>query len=496
LKLNIFRIPDEYYEWLIGKLQKLGADPLANVKQDGWTGTFFISPEDAATDVPWLEPYEQFFVSRDRPQNTNHYAAFVFKRDSACYALSHGKAHFYIRPFSDFDFGVELAKRIANEDEIRQTASKRFAGKQKKDIRSFAPNTRLDVESGESVDFLQAECIPEVRADFGKTGKFGTSALLSPDITAHDIGSTLSKVESEIRKPAKFRLPRTTLLTDDETVRKYDRQLVEEILSGRPGADFAQASYDLYGVDFIFSEDGQYKYRCPGFEDGDIEMPDIESLRGYIAENGIPKESVLRIRVVHNPPDRATYSKDLKNSLDFIYDEDRVILTAGRWMHFNQDYLDFLDEYLDGISVESVEPEFATLSPGEPAFNENLRKFGYNVADKNFDILKTRSSTPIEAWDLQKGDCVYAVKFGTAQKLGYVCDQATAVLEVLRNRANVKKVPNFRQYCLWLGYEAKKPLGHIKQTGSIILKQKIEAWARKATNLRIEPVIKLSHKTN
>jgi hypothetical protein len=202
---------------------------------------------------------------------------------------------------------------------------------------------------------------------------------------------------------------------------------------------------------------------------------------------------------VHSPDDRPPYSLDLKNSMDFVCDDDRVILSAGKWMYFNQDYLDFLDEYLDGITADEVEPDFSAITINEPTFNDPtlnnaLERFGYTTADKNFDILVTRAATPVESWDLKKGDCVYAVKFGTAQKLGYVVDQANNVLEILRNRAGVRKIPDFRRYCLWFGYEAKKPLDRISQSGSIILKQKIEAWARHATNLRIEPVIKISQK--
>src|SRR5262249_19392064 len=123
-----------------------------------------------------------------------------------------------------------------------------------------------------------------------------------------------------------------------------------------------------------------------------------------------------------------------------------------------------------------------------------LKQAGYTIADRDFSIFKTRSSTPIEAWDLNRGSRVYAVKFGTAQKLGYVCDQASGLLELLRNKAGVKAIPNFTSYCLWLGYRSQNPLPDITATGSIILKQKIETWARKARDLGVEPVIKISRK--
>jgi hypothetical protein len=108
----------------------------------------------------------------------------------------------------------------------------------------------------------------------------------------------------------------------------------------------------------------------------------------------------------------------------------------------------------------------------ETQFNisDEVRNAGYELADKDFSILRTLSSTPIETWDLKKGQRVYALKFATAQKLNYVVDQAMSVLELLRNKANVNEIPDFKEYCLWLEYRL------------IILKQKIE------------PVIKISRK--
>ena len=121
---------------------------------------------------------------------------------------------------------------------------------------------------------------------------------------------------------------------------------------------------------------------------------------------------------------------------------------------------------------------------------------GYEVADKDFSIFRTRAKTPIEAWDLRKVDRVYAVKFGTAQKLNYVVDQAINVLELIHNRAEVSQVPDFKEYCIWLGYRGRKPIAHVADSGSIILKQKIDAWARRCEELGIKPVLKLSHRTD
>jgi uncharacterized protein (TIGR04141 family) len=421
---------------------------------------------------------------------------FLFTRAGVCFALSYGKSHFYLRPYGDYDFGVELAKRIANEFDIKQTASKRFQGKKKKDIRSYTSNTRLDVESGESVDYLQAAVISAHRSTYGKSGKFGTSALLSLDINSSTIGPFLTKLEGELTLPAKFKLPRTTVVKEESEIETLDQLLVDELTLPVGVTDFTHNSYDLYGVDFVFSNDGLFRLRCPGYEEVVFDDLSIEDLRDYIASNHVQRCDVLRIKVVHEQEGRSKFTRGIKEVLDFIVDEKRVMLTNGRWMRFNQDYLQFLDDYLDGIYVKETEPVFQQIGDTEPVFNRSdaIRTAGYEIADRDFSIFKTRSSTPIEAWDLKKDRCVYAVKFGTAQKLGYVCDQAIAILELLRNKAGVNQIPGFDQYCLWFGYQSIVSLDKITNSRSIILKQKIETWARKARELGIEPVLKISQK--
>lgn len=193
-------------------------------------------------------------------------------------------------------------------------------------------------------------------------------------------------------------------------------------------------------------------YSCPGKPKRERDHLSVGDLKIYISDNNIERKDILRIKIRHNAEDAIGFNRPLKETLDFIGDEDKVLLTGGKWMRFNQDYLNFLDDFLRSIEVEETEPQFLQIFDDEPDFNSSsaLKNAGYESADKNFKILETKSPTPIEAWDLRKDSTVYAVKFGTPQKLNYVCDQATTVLELIRNKAGVRKVPNFQRYCLWL----------------------------------------------
>lgn len=495
MKVNVFAVPGRERGLLLQKLESVGMSVIKSVEQDGWTGDFYYSPDANPKESSWAAPFRTYFTDDPIPEAHSPFAVYLFTKDDLVYALSYGKAHFYVRPYCDYDFGIELAKRIAQDGDTRLTAAKRFSGRQRKSIRSYSNATKLNVESGESVDYVQAAILDNLADDFGSVGKFGTSAQLTLDISADNIGRLLTKVDAQLANEPRFSMPRTTLVTDELEVARLDELLLDQLQMEAGTTEFTQNSYDLYGVDFVFGSTGRYTIRC-GRNAHDVDQLTMLELKNFITAHQIPRDRILSIKIVHHQDDGPTYANELKRDLDFIADDDRVVLSAGRWMRFNQDYLAFLDEYLRSIQVEPTEPSLLETTLTESDFNasDEVAEAGYELADKNFDILKTNSSTPVEAWDLKRGSTVYAVKFGTAQKLGYVCDQAMAVLELLRNKAGVREIPEFQAYCLWLGYRGQRMPLSIADTGSIILKQKIEAWARAAEALGLTPILKISRR--
>jgi hypothetical protein len=95
---------------------------------------------------------------------------------------------------------------------------------------------------------------------------------------------------------------------------------------------------------------------------------------------------------------------------------------------------------------------------------------------------------------LKKDNTVYAVKFGTPQKLGYVCDQSINTLELINKKANIKKLDtSFKSYCIWVRLDRAEKITKLSDIKSIIFKQKIESWARKCSEYGITPKIKVSY---
>lgn len=478
------------------KFKQIDLKSIYNESQNEWNATFYFSQNEEPCEIPWVKTFKNVFKKNDF-QNLSYFGAYVFEKNDQCFVLSFGKAYFYIQPFCENDFGIEIAKRIADKKDIKQTATKKFAGKKKKEIKSYISNSTLETESGESIEFLRSSISAEKQYIFGKNGKFGESILITPPLDENGLGVFFDKVLNLMKENPKFKLPRTQVVTSPEEIKKYDNQFLNSIKNFESNLDFTDNSHDLTGVDFIFSGDETYTLLCRGYPSKKCENLDLQILQNYISENLIIDQDIFKIKVKIKKEGQKNYTKDLKQSLDYTIDDENVMLVKGTWVRFNEDYIEQLNAYVDEIEIEETEEEFKDISLIEPYFNDSKEVLaaGYYVADKDFSKIKTRISTPVEAWDLRKGSTVYAVKFGTAQKLSYVCAQALGVLEILRNKANVNKIDcKIKSYCLWLAFDLKKRLIKLSKSKSIILKQSIEAWARKCRELGIEPKIKISRK--
>ncbi|WP_229071446.1 DUF6119 family protein [Actinoplanes sp. DH11] len=496
MKINIFSVPPDNLAALEEKFETVGLEVLAQDQQDGWEAKFYFSQNEEPNPIPWVETFSDFFKGKE-PSNLIYFAAYVFSKSDHCFVLTYGKSHFYVRQHCDHDFGIEMAKRIGTEGDIKQTGSKRFAGRKRKEIRSYTRNSPLDIESGESVDYLRTTIHGEARKRFGQVGKFGSSALLNVPMTKDQIGSLLNEVVELLKQDENFKLPRTTVIRDEEELRTYNEALLDAILDDDSAAEFSHDMHDLVGVDFVFTGHERYTLSLRGKKReflGEREL-DVADLRQYITSERIPREDVLDIKIKVEAEDRKPYTKALGDAIEFVVDGENVMLAQGRWVRFNEDYVDQLDSSIDSITIEATELDLQSIAKTEGEFNDSdvVKNHGYLNADKDFTKIVTLMSVPVEAWDLYRSGVVYAVKFGTAQKLGYVCDQASNVLEILRNNANIKKLDQeVMSYCLWFGFKTVSVPTRISQTGSIILKQKIDAWARRCRDLKIEPKLKFS----
>lgn len=498
MKINVFKIPKQEVGNLKEKIKKLEMSNKYFDTKDGWACTFYLSSKPEVDDISWVKDYETTVPDITSVKNVVYYAIYICEKGDHCFALTYGKSHFYVRKFCDGDFGLEMAKRIANENDVKQKASKRFSGRKKKEIKSFVKNTKLDSESGESVDYISAGIIPDKQIDFGEKSKFGSSLIISKDeLTVDGIPATLDAIVNVLNnETARFDLPKTIEITDPTKIAGYLSSLQAQIKNDITDIETQDNSYDLVGTDFVFYTNEKYTFHLGHKKSDQVSELSHSALKKFITDHSIQDNEILSIKVDISNDNGKEYSKPLYEMIEYMVPNENIVLEGGKWKQFNKEYLEQIDSSIDAITKEPTEAQFAEILVGEPEFNasEEVKSAGYTKDDTDFSKVNIGSGYTVEAWDLRKANTVHAVKFGSTQKLVYVCSQAMAMLDIIRNNANLKKLDNPpERYCLWLGFERSVP-AKISDIRSIILKQHIDMFARKCWEVGIVPVLKFSQK--
>lgn len=499
MKINVFKIPSQSIEILKLKFESLEMLAKHSATIDGWECVFYLSSKPEVDEIPWVKDYQGIVTELADVKNVIHYAVYLCSKGEHHFALTYGKSHFYVRNFCDLEFGLEMAKRIADENDVKQKATKRFSGKKKKEIKSFVKNTKLDNESGESVDYLNASVIEEKQDEFGEKSKFGSSIILSKeDLEVSGITKVLdSIVKTLTTEVTRFDLPKTKEIKDEARILRYDTDLLNQIKNDFATLETNDASYDLVGTDFIFAANEKYNFflgrnKSPDF----LALSHIE-LKKFIDTYSISDEKIFSISVAIKNDNQKTYSKALYEMIEYAVPNENVILENGKWKEFNEEYINQINSSIDAIEVENTEDEFKEIAITETAFNKSteVSSAGYINLDQDLTVITLGRGHKIEAWDLQKGKTVYAVKFGESQKLVQVCNQAVTTLEVIRNNANLKQLNNTpERFCLWMAFKLKNVPHRISEVRSLALKQHIDMFAQLCRSSGIKPVLKISRK--
>ena len=83
---------------------------------------------------------------------------------------------------------------------------------------------------------------------------------------------------------------------------------------------------------------------------------------------------------------------------------------------------------------------------------------------------------------------------GCGEALAFIYRPVPVYVQPKRGFSAIISWHQWQSYCLWLGYRGQRMPQSIADSGSIILKQKIEAWARATEALGLTPVLKISRR--
>lgn len=502
-KFNLYKIIPEKKDDLVEKLQTVGLVRTAQKVIDEYTMEFYFSEEPDEIEIWWVDLYKDYLDSnRATPFNLVFFGTMIIFSDHVCYAVSLGKSHFYLKNFCDRDFGLQLAERIIDQNNLKIKNSKFFKSKKSKAITSFQANTSISYDSGESFHYIKAKTID--KDVWGKVASFGSSALLSLDVAPEQLINVIDRIEAKLREQPAFILPKADLINDETEEEILDNKL-GEALEASADSEIQVDEFSVSGVDFIFADRDTYQFFVAGDASNKSDPVDlsVDNLVSFSRSRGLNLATNINdIKVYINNEHGRGHSVPVKEFLDYI-DNDRYCLIDGKWHRFNDSYIQYLQNEVDRILWVYDAGFDVPLGTIEDTFNEDKEQNqGYINIHKNFSPLDDplAKKYKVEKMDLYKDGELLFVKIGNPQSLGYVVDQALNTVRLLQNNSTYIKLENeaveVSTICLWIILDRARNIQRLSTLNSIIFLMKLVEWRKVVIDAGFTPLIRVNYRRN
>jgi uncharacterized protein (TIGR04141 family) len=508
-KYSVYKVKDSKVDDLISHLTSGKDYRLINsLTSDNYTlRVYFSGPEDA--DMWWLDQYGQdFFGENISKRNKIFSGAIIATKGASGYILPFGKTHFYIQEFIVFNFGLDLAEKIANPNQAKMKSLKRFGGKTSKSLVSYNVSSSLDFSSGDSAEYLKLK--PENIEDWGKSFiHFGTSVQFGgSDIEAEDLGILLNRIDSAERTRKKFSIPLMRPVKDDAQQIALYKQLGEKIAAHDGNIDFVD--YEIYGTDFVFSQQThvQLKYKSISSDIlADLSTTDIAS---FAQQNGIDLKSELaQIRVKIIVDGQSKYTTQLINLIEY-HSDDQIFLYRGKWFAFNLSFIEHLHKSLENIKPSRFPDSFSEaefikwrtertdgIKYRERFVIEKIQTtHGYEVYDREMEYIPYgRKKYQLEVGDIydSQHEKMFVVKIGSPRDFGYAFDQAMLMLHNTQGnkfKVGAETEVTIRTVTILLLFQSERVLEKVTDTKSMIFELKLDELRKlaieKGVNLEVQ----------
>ncbi|MFP3834212.1 DUF6119 family protein [Chryseobacterium sp. SIMBA_028] len=472
-KFNIYKINIANRQALINKLHSVNMEQTGNLEINGYQLDFYLSTNPDSVEIWWTDLYSRFIQNNPRPENLIYYACLLLYRDEICYAISLGKTHFYLKDFCDSEFGINLAERIIDVENLRLKNSKFYKSKKNKTITSFSNNTALDYDSGESLHFLKSKTIDSLQ--WGNIASFGHSVQLNLDININDLPSLINRIENKLQEPVLANFPKAESIKDHVEIERLDAMISNAIISNDPNV--GNEEFDLSGIDFIFTDNTLFQFKLKGTNiESEIYLDlSIENLKEFILNNHIDLHQNLNdIQVKFLREEGRNFTKTVKTILQYITDE-RETLIDGKWHKFNQSYINLLNDKVKKILLNYDPSMNYNANIEEDVFNNQREAEGYkNLHTENIMLARRYK---VEKMDLYKDDTLFFVKKGTPKTLNYVIDQAMNTLQLLKNNEFIieenGEEMGVKKICLWFLIDRVTNVNTLADFNSLIFIMKL-----------------------
>lgn len=522
---NIYKVKHSKLAQLIEKIAGVGLHQQKTHISNGYSMTFYFSEKVKGNDIWWWDTYKDFFNDDVvKPTNTFHFGMLLshhIEKPEQIYAVSLGKAHFYLSKLIQYDFGIDLAVRMADENTILLKKSRYFTGTKRQDVSSYQRFQPNGYEPGESVDHLKLRASD--RELWGERNIiFADSIQMDMDRNPLDLSEIFDRIEAGLRGEEIIRLPKLEAVADE--LRDELDELLFTSIKNRQG-DVQIDEFQVYGVAICFSFH-DYDYRLSAKKSGEAGVHrkhignslTVDKISDFLI-NHEDIDDINSVSVQFKSDDHGAFTQDLKEILDLpiAYDGYHYFLRNGDWYKFNQTFMNYLKHSLDTIEtilmepldeadyihwrdekqrkIDADEPVDDKLIYRESYFNKKqCAEQGYTLLDRQLTQLQSlergKKKYRIEVADLFKDREIISVKISeTSHELIYNIEQSRDAVELIK-RGAIDFDQEFDAAAIWFVFENE--IQRITEFNSIQFLLAVESWQKMVRSFGLTPRIYIS----
>ncbi|GKW26932.1 DUF6119 family protein [Pectobacterium brasiliense] len=509
ISYNIYRMEYSKVNELVKKITSVGLIEQKSIGKKKYKMTFYYSDNVKGNTVWWWQTFQNFFKDDVvEPFNIFHFGLLLCyknKNPEHCYLVSLGKSHFYLNKFIEHDFGIKVAMRIANDENILLKKSRYFCGAKKQDVASyqkFIPGSYLP---GESVEHLKTKAsLEEIWGS--KNIIFADSIQLDLEKKPEELADIFNEIDVSLNKSGEIEFPKLEKVLDESKTDELDETLLNAILNKE--AEVQIDEMQSFGTSIIFVDsDSNYKLfvKEKDSQKWAVRTPvinniSIDDVLNFINNEKINDLNDIFVKVVNEV--QGSYTLPLKKLLCFtVKDQDEYFyLKNGDWCSFNATFMKFLENSLKSIDFvladDIREKDFLAwkkekeqlikdkkhknkLKYREYYFNEKMAKDKtFLLMDRNLKQIKSLNNNgrdyKVEMADLYLNKELISVKISDKpHDIIYNVEQSKTSAQMI-NRGTVTFTKPLTHMSIWLSMQ--KRINDITGINSIQALLAIQSW--------------------
>lgn len=540
--INLYKIDNEksesFYKDLSDKMEFIKnkeIDRSYKSEKNLFSCKLYLTVPEKGKDISWnwiLEAFDRDSISMISAPK----AVLVIRHNyENIYAVTFGHAFFLVDKYCDRDFGFEYGRKLQYE-QIKTTTLTTPGLQRNKVINTYINYSELEFDSGESFAKLKAkEVLPEGFSLYKPSLEIGTSIRFVTDSDSLDvIIDLITHIENTIAtQKDKCKIPVFTKVVDKEYIKKLEHRLYDDVRQGKANINISEL--DIVGVTEIFNNnDGSFMLKYKRREK-EVTILNEDTIRSFCREKNIDYDSdVLNIKVVSYCNGESVKTCTVHDIIDYTIDSEKCLLSKGIWYKYNDDYLAYLRDSLAEIDIEyHPEYDFSSkiyndyieyLYDAQKDNNEYIGKSQIQIKnslknkyyyervfneirerDDNFENHDRQTTyvgkNSVEAMDLYKDKCMFAVKIGNASaKLCYVVDQSLTSLKMYK-AGKLPSIPPIEKVAVWIILERKTHIEDenrkpdINLLDMLMLKNRLDQWKKEVRLQGFKPIIWINYKS-